>query len=241
MTPFKYGLAMNEGRDSEGGLYQLTHELRLINQFLGNLYKPRILLETCCGSGSVSSLIHLSGLQVIGLDTSRMALNRFHEQSSDVSLTQGDAICMPFADDSIDCIIAIHCFDHLNRVRFLEECNRVLSGSSYLIFESLNRNSYKWVLKKLLTIFRKRSFNHSGEKWINIYSCREVLNIVNDCGFYVQAVDGYNWIPFTQISNSKLIKLFAYLEEALHLNRFYMISPRFLVIAKKREISNDED
>jgi len=146
---------------------------------------------------------------------------------------------MPLAEGSIDCIIAMHCFDHLDRIRFLRECIRVLCSSGLLIFESLNRNSYKWALKRLLHIARKSSARRSSEKWINIFSCREVLQAVVDCGFDVQVVYGYNWIPFTQESNSRLINPAAFIERALHLDRFFMISPRFLVVAKKREISND--
>lgn len=109
-----------------------------------------------------------------------------------------------------------------------------------LIFESLNRNSYKWALKRLLSISSKSSSNRSREKWINIFSCREVLHAANDCGFDVQAVSGYNWVPFTQMSNSQLIKPAASIEQAFHLDRFFVFSPCFLVAAKKREISNDE-
>jgi 2-polyprenyl-3-methyl-5-hydroxy-6-metoxy-1,4-benzoquinol methylase len=226
---------MNEGRDSEGGRYQLTYEIGFINQFVSNLYQPRTLLDVCCGSGSLSSSIHRSDFHTIGLDIDFLALNRYRQLSGGVSLTRGDALCMPFAEVSIDCIIALHCFDHLNRIQFLQECNRVLSDGGFLIFESLNRNSYKWALKRFLHIIKKDSSNRSREKWINIFSCREVLLAANYCGFDVQAVYGYNWIPFTQASNCRLIKPAAFIERALHMDRFFMISPRFLVVAKKRD------
>lgn len=225
---------MNEGRDSEVGRYQLTQEVGFINRFVGSLYQPKILLDACCGSGSVSLSIQYTDFHAIGLDTNLLGLNRFRERSRPVSLTLGDATCMPFSDVSIDCIIAIRCFDHLNRSRFLQECNRVLCSGGLLIFESLNRNSYKWALKKLLYISRKGSITRSTEKWINIYSCPEVLHAANDCGFNVQKVYGYNWVPFKQSSNSRLIKPAAFIEKALHLDRFFMISPRILVVAKKR-------
>jgi len=133
---------MNEGRDFEGGRYQLAQEVGFINRIVGNSYYPKILLDACCGRGSVSMSIKYSDFHTIGLDTNFLALKKFREESKGVSLSLGDALCMPFANISIDCIIAIHCFDHLNRVQFLEECNRVLCDGGYLIFESLNRNSY---------------------------------------------------------------------------------------------------
>jgi ubiquinone/menaquinone biosynthesis C-methylase UbiE len=122
---------MNEDRDSVAGRYQLTHEVGFINRFVGNLYQPKILLDACCGSGSVSLLIQCSDFHAIGLDTNLLALNGFREQSREASLTLDDALCMSFVDVSIDCIIAVHCFDHLNRVRFLQECNRLLCGGGF--------------------------------------------------------------------------------------------------------------
>jgi SAM-dependent methyltransferase len=230
---------MDEGRNSAGGRYQLTYEVRFINQFLGNVYKPKVLLDVCCGSGLVSTSIQFSGSHTVGLDTDFLALKRFHKQSKEASLSQGDAIYMPFAELSIDCIVAIHCFDHLDRVRLLQECNRVLCGGGILILESLNRNSYKWALKKFLLISENRPSRRSREKWTNVWSCHGVLRAACDCGFDVQAVYGYNWIPFTQGSNSRLIKHAAFLEQALHWDHFFMISPRFLVLATKREISSN--
>jgi hypothetical protein len=117
----------------------------------------------------------------------------------------------------------------------------VLCDGGLLILESLNRNSYKWALKKFLLISENRFSRRSKEKWTNIWSCHGVLRAANDRGFDVQAVYGYNWIPFTQGSNSRFIKPAAFLEQALHLDHFFMISPRFLVLATKREMLNDEN
>jgi SAM-dependent methyltransferase len=225
---------MNEGRDSAVGRYQLMREVGFINDFVGNLCQPEILLDACCGSGSISLSFQDSSFHTIGLDINSLALKRFREQSKEASLSLGDALCMPFADASIDCIIAVRCFDHLNRVRFLEECNRILSRGGLLIFESLNRNSYKWALKRLLPNPRKASSRRSREKWTNIWSCREVLHAADICGLEVQIVYGYNWVPFTQESNRRLIHPAALLEQALHLDRLFMISPRFLVVVKKK-------
>jgi hypothetical protein len=83
---------MDEGRNSKGGRYQLAHEVSIINQLVGNVYKPKILLDVCCGSGSVSTSMQCSGSHKVGLDTDFLALKKFHRQSNKASLSQGDAI-----------------------------------------------------------------------------------------------------------------------------------------------------
>lgn len=229
---------MDKARDSKGGRYQLTHEAAFINRLVGNLRQPRTLLDVCCGSGSVSlSIRHLDSLRV-GLDIDLSLLVRFHEISRETLLSAGDVLHMPFANASIDCITAIHCFDHLNRVQFLQECHRVLPRGGLLIFEALNRNSYKWILKKSLYVTRKGASGRWREKWVNVWSCRDVLRAVDDCGFDVQAVYGYNWVPFPQGSNSRLIGPAAFVEHLLRLDRFFTISPRFLVAARPRDVSS---
>jgi SAM-dependent methyltransferase len=211
----------------------LKREVEFIHRSLGNSNRTRILLDACCGSGSVSLSIQPPDSLAFGLDINYPALERFSEQSQRVPLIQGNVLCMPLADVSIDCILAIRCFDQLDRIRFLHECFRVLCAGGLLIFDALNRHSYKWSLKRLRGFFSKNHYSQSREKWINVLSCHEVLHTVKGCGFDVQTIYGYGWIPFTQAGNSILIKPASFIEKAIHLDRLFMISPRFLVAASK--------
>ncbi len=62
---------------------------------------------------------------------------------------------------------------------------------------------------------------------------REVLRAAVDHGFEIRAVSGYNWVPFTRHSDSKLVRVAALVESALRLDRYYQISPKILVAARR--------
>lgn len=223
----------NEGRDTTVGRYLLRREVAFIARSLGDATRPRRLLDLCCGSGSVTRLLHNTGLHVVGLDIDLVALGIFRRLSNQVPLVLGDALRLPLADGGLDCVVAIHCFDHLDRIQFLQECNRVLCNGGLLIFDSLNQHSYKWVLKRLRRSLGLDPPGNWSDKWINILSCGEVLRATANCGFEIQAVSGYNWVPFTQESDNNLVDTAALIEQALRLDCYYNISPRILIAARK--------
>jgi hypothetical protein len=61
----------------------------------------------------------------------------------------------------------------------------------------------------------------------------EVLRATTDHGFEVQAVSGYNWLPFSRLSDSALVIPAARIERALRLDRRPTVSPWILVSARK--------
>jgi SAM-dependent methyltransferase len=228
------GLRRDESRDATMGRYLLRHEVEFITQFLGDTIRSHRLLDICCGSGCATQPLHDTGLQVVGLDIDPMALTIFRQLSNRVPLVQGDALRVPIADGGLDCVVAIHCFDHLDRVGFLEECSRILRCGGLLIFDSLNRHSYKLALKPLR--YRASIRSHPGflDKYVNVFSWDEVLRAITGVGFDVQAVSGYGWIPFTVSSKNWLVNAAARVEQVLRLDRFPSISPRVLVAARKQ-------
>lgn len=170
----------------------------------------------------------------MGLDISRRALDAFQQRSQDVPLVQGDVLCLPFARGSLDCVVAIHCFDHLDRIRFLQECSCVLRIGGLLIFDLVNRHSYKVILKRLRHWLSIAPTGNPSDKWIDVYSCREALSAIAHAGLDVQAVSGYGWIPFDVNSESKLVHVAARAEQVLRLATFPSVSPRVLVAARKQ-------
>ena len=214
--------------------YLWRHEAEFIARFLGDTLKPRRLLDICCGSGRVTRSLQDAGLQAVGLDIKLVALTLFRRLSNRVPLVQGDALRLPIAEGGFDCVVAIHCFDHLDRFRFLQECHRVLCSNGLLLFDSLNRNSYKWVLKRLRRSLSTQAPGNRDNRWIDILSCDEVLRATTNCGFEVRAIWGYSWVPFTRRSNGVLVDLAAQMEQVLQLDRQYRISPRILIAARKK-------
>jgi demethylmenaquinone methyltransferase/2-methoxy-6-polyprenyl-1,4-benzoquinol methylase len=60
------------------------------------------VLDTCCGTGDLALACERAGGRVIGLDFSERMLERARRKSSAIEWVQGDALALPFEDDSFD-------------------------------------------------------------------------------------------------------------------------------------------
>jgi ubiquinone/menaquinone biosynthesis C-methylase UbiE len=226
-------LRSQESRDSVMAQYLLQREVAFIKQFFMGETRLRRVVEVCSGSGSVALALQRVASGLIGMDINPFALALFQQQSDKTPLILGDALRMPIANESIDCVLAIHCLDYLNRARFLEECMRVLASGGLMIFEASNRNSYKWILKKLQRSVGPDSFNSQNDKWIEILGCDELMEMVAGYGFEILKISGYNWIPFRRSSNHCLVDMTARIERVFKLEGCYQFSPNILVTASK--------
>jgi ubiquinone/menaquinone biosynthesis C-methylase UbiE len=221
----------HEGRMDRSLLQQ---EVEFANHALGHAAQGGTLLDLCCATGEVSPMLQIPGFRSLGLDINLLALAAFRQHLLDVPLVQGDALQLPFGDESLDAIVAIHCFDLLDRVGFIQECNRVLRCGGLLIFDALNRHSYKLILKRLGRFLGPLFAGRLSDKWIDVFSCQEVLQLVGRAGLDLQAIHGYGWPPFSVSSNSRLVNATISVERVLLLNRLPRVSPRILVAVRKK-------
>lgn len=219
-------------RDTGTDHYLLLKEAEFIARFSQNRAQTGILLDLCCGGGELFQFLSKAGHGLVGLDVDPLALAASRREWPDVPTLQGDALHLPFSNGSLGTIVAIHCFDHLDRIRFLQECNRVLCSGHLLIFDALNRHSYKPLLKRLRPRTSIRSHPDFLDKYVNVFSWREVQQALAGAGFDVQAVSGYGWIPLSVNSRSKLVNAAAWVERILRLDRLPGVSPRVLVAAR---------
>ena len=60
------------------------------------------VLDACCGTGDLALASVRAGGKVTGLDFSERMLARARKKSSEVEWVQGDALALPFDDDSFD-------------------------------------------------------------------------------------------------------------------------------------------
>jgi SAM-dependent methyltransferase len=85
----------------------------------------RRTLDVACGTGFLTR--HLRG-DVVGLDASERMLSVAREQVPHAHFVQGDALDLPFGDDSFDRVFTSYFYCHLGqaeRERFLAEARRV--------------------------------------------------------------------------------------------------------------------
>jgi demethylmenaquinone methyltransferase/2-methoxy-6-polyprenyl-1,4-benzoquinol methylase len=61
------------------------------------------VLDACCGTGDLAIAAHRSGAaEVIGLDFSEEMLERARQKAPELEWVRGDALALPFADESFD-------------------------------------------------------------------------------------------------------------------------------------------
>ena len=102
---------------------------------------PARTLDVACGTGFLTR--HLRG-EITGLDQSERMLEVAAEQVPDAELVSGDALALPFADDTFDRLFTGHFYGHLegsDREAFLAEAHRV--AGELVIVDSARRPDHE--------------------------------------------------------------------------------------------------
>jgi ubiquinone/menaquinone biosynthesis C-methylase UbiE len=99
-------------------------EVEALRRALGALFPVRTL-DVACGTGFLTR--DLPG-EIVGLDQSESMLEEARRQAPRATFVQGDALELPFEDESFDRVFTGHFYGHLEppeRERFLEEARRL--------------------------------------------------------------------------------------------------------------------
>ncbi len=110
---------LNAARERPGWQQELDRVVRLLGLLRGRT------LDVACGTGYLTR--HVGG-DVTGLDQSDAMIAIARERLPRCEFVVGDALDLPFADDSFDRIFASYFYCHLEeeeRLRFLSEARRV--------------------------------------------------------------------------------------------------------------------
>jgi ubiquinone/menaquinone biosynthesis C-methylase UbiE len=102
---------------------------------------PARTLDVACGTGFLTR--HLRG-EITALDQSERMLEVAAQQVPDAVLVSGDALSLPFADNSFDRLFTGHFYGHLqdpDREAFLTEAHRV--ASELVIVDSARRPDHE--------------------------------------------------------------------------------------------------
>jgi ubiquinone/menaquinone biosynthesis C-methylase UbiE len=101
-----------------------AEELAKVTELLRGL-EPVRTLDVACGTGFLTR--HLPG-EVVGIDASDAMIAIAREQAPGARFLVGDALALPFPDESFDRVFASYFYCHLEepeRQRFLVEARRV--------------------------------------------------------------------------------------------------------------------
>jgi hypothetical protein len=116
----------------------------------------------------------------------------------------------------------IHNFDAES---FFRESHRALKAEGLLICQFLNRYGYKGVVKSLGGYVAQN---------LGYMSYAQFVATMRRSDFAIEQARGYNWLPCRRLSNKRFVKVLAWAEQRLHLDRFPHLSPWCLVAARKQ-------
>lgn len=113
---------------------------KLIQHMVQLVPRSGLVLDLGCGEGRNTIYLSRIGFRGIGIDLSKKAIkvvgNNIFEEEVKATCLVGDARSLPFANSSLDGILAHHLFDHLDRnglYAAFSECFRVLKPQAPLL------------------------------------------------------------------------------------------------------------
>jgi len=126
--------------------------------------RPCRVLDVGCGAGFLSNDIALRGRDVTGLDiaTDALAVAHAHDTSGRVRYLEGDALALPFEDDSFEAVCAMDLLEHVESPgRAIAEASRVLTPGGLFFFHTFDRNFWSWlVIIKGVELFVRNAPEH---------------------------------------------------------------------------------
>lgn len=142
------------------------------------------VLDIGCGTGAMLSLIaeQNKNISLNGIDFSKeMITQATRLLDNNINLVCGDADNLPWEDNYFDLIICTSSFHHYPEpYKVLNEMRRVLNPTGRLIIAD------PWwcgIYRLFINLYLKTPFNLKGD--YRIYSKKEIVHIINKCGFKV--------------------------------------------------------
>ena len=142
---------------------------------------PR-LLDAGCGAGPSLPFLVEQGFKVIGSDFIYYPLLEAQKRAPGVpllncNLDQG----LPFADGSLDVILASEVIEHLSKDKFfLREVWRTLAPGGVLLLTTPNL----WDIRRPLAALTRRTWSgYKDPTHINLMTPRRLANLLNEAGF----------------------------------------------------------
>jgi SAM-dependent methyltransferase len=206
------------------GYYKFKREFKFILDNSKNRYDH--VLDIAGGSGRFAIPLNEYSNNITVLDINPTAIQILKERNSNIKTICSDFAKIEFQEQFtlILCIEALCYFQ--NWEEFFIKINTILADDGIFIFTCTNPNSWRYFLRKI----RHRK---DGPIPDNDMSWKDLKRILNKYNFYLENVEGMNWIPLPLSSNCKLVSFFEIFEKVLGLKYWYSQSPLLLISIKK--------
>jgi 2-polyprenyl-6-hydroxyphenyl methylase/3-demethylubiquinone-9 3-methyltransferase len=135
----------------------LRAEARLRNPWVAEVIRDQRgagsarILDIGCGAGFLTNALAKDRAEhrITGLDFAEdsLATARRHDETKRVTYVQGDAMALPFADESFDVVSAMDFLEHVEDPgAAVTEAARVLAPGGHFFFHTFDRNLLAWLI-----------------------------------------------------------------------------------------------
>lgn len=132
----------------------LRAESRLRNPWVGARLREKCgerarVLDVGCGAGFLSNHLAREGFTVTGIDASprSIAVAVEHDETGTVAYEVGDAMRLPYPNDSFDAVCAMDFLEHVEEPgAVIAECARVVRPGGLFFFHTFNKNALAWLI-----------------------------------------------------------------------------------------------
>lgn len=150
--------------------------------------RSKYALEIGCGLGRVLKHYHYRGFNIEGIERSKVAVQSIKEEGREILIQQGDAVNLPYRDNSFDVVMAFgvyHNFEH-GLEEGVSEVSRILkSNGRYVI--SMRPNNIEMHLNEYYWRYRQKHRNNENRSFHKVLvGKREFEKILEDRNLIVE-------------------------------------------------------
>lgn len=137
----------------------------------------REILEAGCGTGLVLEGLAQLAKRAVGVDISAGMLEKARERGLEV--VKGSVTDLPFDDDSFDAVVSFKVLAHVPDLgKALAECARVTRPGGTLVLEFYNRNSIRYLVKRLKPAHKVAESTFDDQVHTEYHSWQDILNLL---------------------------------------------------------------
>lgn len=166
---------------------------RLVSALAPALPERATILDVGCGTGANMDVLSAPGRVIVGVDRSPVPLQLQHESgASERTLTQADALALPFADRSFDLVLALDMLEHLEQD---------LLGAAELFRVCRPRGAAVIFVPALEALWGiQDDVSHHFRR----YTPSELRGVLGGAGFEIERLTFFNTILFPAIFAARL-------------------------------------
>lgn len=170
---------------------------------------PNLLVDAGCGNGLYLSQVEAS--QKIGMDLNMASFTLSTDRN--IEGVRGDIRFMPFREETIDCLMALDCIEHVEEDgSAIAEFYRILKDGGFLVLTTPTKNEFLPALIRKLFKLDTAKFHRKWEHLHPGYDNKEILNLLKRGHFHLMSHQNFEapltrtlgtliWTPLLDIYN----------------------------------------